>query len=141
MNITVPPSFVLQFVQGFIPKALFFVKARRSAGFRSLEIVRVHRSPSQTSMLVPHSPTNTKNLVIQAVPRYIVRLPNWAYAHFNLDPTKNVWGQDMRGIAASLASPSGVSLSDVLLSGDWTNAGTFLRHYFHGRSPNCVRDV
>ena len=162
VDMAIPPNLILKFVEGFIPKAWFLRKNRATLGnieipcvndaateqicpvhttIRYLELVNARRSPAQTSLLVPHSPTNIKNLAIQAVPRYIVRLVKWAYSYFNLEAPDNVRGHDMRGVAASLAALSGVSLPDVLLSGDWTNAGTFLKHYFQGFSPDCVRDL
>ena len=160
MNI--PPSLVLKYVDGYIPKAWFLRRNRARledldipcvndaaaeqicpvhTTIRYLELVRSTRSLAQTSLLVPHSPTNLNNLSIQAIPRYIVRIVKWAYAYFNLEAPEGIRGHDTRGVAASLAALSGVSLPDVLLAGDWTNADTFLRHYFQGFSPDCVRDL
>ena len=47
-------------------------------------------------------------------------------------------GHDTRGLAASLAALTGASLPDVLASGNWASANTFLRHYFKRFSPDAV---
>ena len=162
VSMSVPPTLVLQHVAGFVPKAWFLRKNRFAlpdievpcvddaateqicpvhTTIRYLELVKTLRTPAQTSLLIPHNPANPKNLAIQAIPRYIVRLVRWAYAYFGLDPPENVRGHDVRGVAASLAALTGVSLPDVLRSGDWTNANTFLKHYFHRFSPDCVRTL
>ena len=162
VNMTVPPRLVLKYVEGFVPKAWFLKKNRATltdvevpcvddaateqicpvhTTIRYLELVREHRSPAQTSLLIPHALTNRNNLAIQAVPRYIVRLVKWAYAYFGLEIPKHVRGHDTRGFAASLAALTGVSLPDVLRAGDWSSASTFLRHYFKRFSPDCVRDL
>ena len=162
VNMKIPPTLILKYVRGFVPKAWFLRRNRATlpeleipcvndaateqicpvhTTIRYLELVKPHRSPAQTSLLVPHALTNPNNLSIQAVPRYIVRLVKWAYAYFDLPQPENVHGHDTRGFAASLTALTGVSLPDVLLAGDWTNTGTFLRHYFQGFSPDCVRDL
>ena len=162
VDMDVPPSLVLRHVQGFVPKAWFLRKNRATledvvipcvndaateqicpvhTTIRYLELVKTQRSPAQTSLLIPHALTNRKNLAIQAIPRYIVRIVKWAYAYFHMDVPENIRGHDTRGVAASLAALTGVSLPDVLMSGDWSNANTFLRHYFQGFSPDCVRNL
>ena len=122
VNITVPPRLVHKYIEGFVPKA-WFLKNRATltdvevpcvddaateqicpvhTTIRYLELVREHRSPAQTSLLIPHALTNRNNLAIQAVPRYIVRLVKWAYAYFWLEIPKHVRGHDTRGSQRAL---------------------------------------
>ena len=162
VNLTIPPTLILKYVEGFVPKA-WFLKANRATltdveipcvddaeteqicpvhtTIRYIELVSSQRSPAQTSLLIPHSPTNHNNLAVQAVARYIVRLVKWAYAYFGLEIPTKIRGHDTRWFAASLAALTGVSLPDVLLAGDWSSASTFLRHYFKRFSPDCIRDL
>ena len=162
VSLTIPPTLVLHFVQGFVPKAWFLKKNKVTlpdieipcvndaeveqicpvhATIRYLELVSSLRTPAQTSLLIPHNPTNKKNLSIQAIPRYIVRLVRWAYAFFGYEPPESIRGHDTRGVAASLAALTGVSLPEVLQSGDWASANTFLRHYFQKFSPDCIKNL
>ena len=118
VSMSAPPTLVLQHVAVFVPKAWFLRKNRFAlpdievpcvedaateqicpvhTTIRYLELVKTLRTPAQTSLLIPHKPANPKNLAIQAIPRYIVRLVRWAYAYFGLDPPENVRGHDVRG--------------------------------------------
>ena len=108
---------------------------------RYLTLVKEERTPSQTSLLIPHAAGASKNLAVQAVARYIVKLVKWAYHQQNLKAPTDVRGHDTRGLAASLASLSGVSLTDVLASGNWASATTFLRHYYRSFSPDFVQNL
>ena len=108
---------------------------------RYLALVKDARTSEQTSLLLPHNPTKTKNLAVQAVARYIVKLIKWAYGQQNLQVPEGIKGHDVRGIAASLAILSGVSLADVLAAGNWASANTFLRHYYRSFSPDFVHSL
>ena len=54
---------------------------------------------------------------------------------------EGIKGHDTRGVAASLATLSGVSLTDVLVAGNWASANTFLRHYYRSFSPDFVHSL
>ena len=108
---------------------------------RYLALVKDARTSEQTSLIIPHNPTTTKNLAVQAVARYIVKLIKWAYCQQNLQVPEGIKGHDTRGVAASLATLSGVSLSDVLAAGNWASANTFLRHYYRSFSPDFVHSL
>ena len=81
---------------------------------------------AQTSLRFPHAPIITKNLLFQAVTRYIIKLVHWAYEGLVLTAPSEVRGHDITGLAASLAALTRVSLPDVLASGNWASANTFL---------------
>ena len=154
-----PPTLHLTFVRDFVPKAWFLrqnkvrleplvlpcVDDPESEAIcpvhtviNYLSVVKSSRTRAQTSLLIPHAPTNTKNLSLQAVPRYIIKLVHWAYENLGLTAPAEVRGHDTRGLAASLAALTGASLPDVLASGNWASANTFLRHYFKRFSPDAV---
>ena len=155
-----PPALHLTFVRDFVPKAWFLRQNKVRLEplvlpcvddpaseaicpvhnvINYLSVVKSTRTRAQTSLLIPHAPTNNKNLSLQAVPRYIIKLVHWAYEGLGLTAPSEVRGHDTRGLAASLAALTGASLPDVLASGNWASANTFLRHYFKRFSPNAVR--
>ena len=157
-----PPTLTLRFVDEFVPKSWFVRKNKVRLEpivlpcvddatceaicpvhtvLRYLNIVKSSRTRAQTSLLIPHAPTNHNNLSLHAVPRYIIKLVNWAYTVSGASIPSGVKGHDTRGLAASLAALTGASLPDVLTSGNWASANTFLRHYFHKFSPDAVRSI
>ena len=158
----IPPALHLQYVEGYVPKAWFLKKNQVTlpkleipcvddaateqicpvhTTVKYLDLVKNDRAHAQTSLVIPHNPANQKNVAIQAIPRYIVRLVRWAYMYYGLDPPETIRGHDTRGVAASLAALTGVGLADVLASGNWSSAQTFLRHYFRRFSPDCITNL
>ena len=157
-----PPRLVLSYVEGFVPKA-WFLKSKTATlkpvslpcvddaavealcpvhtTIRYLQLVKEDRSLAQTSLLIPHNLANKNNLSVQAVARYIVKLVKWAYAFWGDSVPDEVRAHDTRGLAASLAALTSVALDDILTAGNWSNANTFLRHYFKTLSPDCVQSL
>ena len=157
-----PASMRLHFLDSYVPKSWFVRKNKVGVDAITipcvddeqleqlcpvhtvvsyLQIVKNSRLSSQASLLIPHAPSNTNNLSLHAVARYIVKLVHWAYQQQGLAAPKGVKGHDTRGIAASLAALSGVKLSEVLASGNWASANTFLRHYYRRFSPDFVHNL
>jgi hypothetical protein len=94
-----------------------------------LERVAPHRSPSQTSLFVPHDLSKKTRVHPSAIGRYVVKTVVWAYEQAGRSPPEGVRAHDVRGIATSLRALTGVAISDVLAAGEWSQADTFTRFY------------
>ena len=162
VDLECPPHLHLHYVEGYVPKAWFLRTKKVSlenivlpcvndaaaeaicpvhTTIRYLELVSSSRTRAQTSLLIPHNPTNTNNLSVHAVARYIVKLVKWAYAFEGVSEMPRVHAHDTRKVAASLAGITGVALDEILKAGNWASATTYLRHYFKTFSPECVRNL
>ena len=152
----------IKFDPSFIPKA-YFVRKNASripnhfipfinndefdricpagAIFEYLIKIAPIRSTTQTSLFISHEETKTKNITPQSVAHYILFCIKECY-NTTGERRPSPKSHDVRKIAASLRALVSPSLNDVLESGQWASANTFLKHYFIDLSnnviPNCV---
>ena len=64
-------------------------------------VVKSTRTYVET-LLIPYASTSTKNILLQAVPHYIIKLVHWAYEGLGLPAPSKVQGPDTRGLARSV---------------------------------------
>ena len=144
-----PPRFgtgsvTLSFHQEFVPKSYFLRTNLTRIGPLSIPACPVYlrqvcpvatlrayvervgqwRRPSQTSLILPHDRSNTNNVSVQAIDRYLVHLIRFCYsiAESSAPPCR---AHDVRKVAAAMRALTTVALD----AGQWSSPHTFLRHY------------
>jgi hypothetical protein len=150
VSVTSPRSVCIQYHRSHIPKQFFRLKhpkpilpvsitglpdgtpsglcpVRVLLAYR--ERVAPHRSPSQTSLFIPHDISKKTRVHPSAIGRYVVKAVEWAYEQVGRSLPPGVRAHDVRGIATSLRALSGVAIADVLAAGQWSQADTFTRFY------------
>ena len=148
-----PPCFraesvTLSFLQEYVPKSYFLRTNLTRIGPLSIPACPAHlrqvcpvatlrayvervgplRRPSQLSLIIPHDRSNTNNISVQAIGRYLVHLIRFCYSvmESSAPPCR---AHDVRKVSAAMRALTTVALDAVLDAGQWSSPHTFLRHY------------
>ena len=104
-----------------------------------------YRCDGQERLIISYMKNKLDDIKKQTVSNYLKLLVQQAYADSAKDPSVcqdfSMKSHDLRGIAASLKASKNATMGEILASGVWASASTFLTHYVKHFSRDELSDL
>jgi len=98
-----------------------------------LRVSREYRDPGQERLVISFQKGKTDDIKKQTISNYLKLIVQQAYLASASDEAVcqeyKMSPHDLRGVATSLKSSKNVTMAEILASGVWSSANTFITHY------------
>ena len=110
-----------------------------------LRVSGAYRSEGQKRLIISYVKNKVDDIKKQTISNYLKLVVERAYAASASDPEVqqdfSMKAHDLRGIAASLKASRNATMSEILDSGVWQSASTFITHYVKHFSRDDLSDL